>query len=371
MNNVKKLFQTRIAAIDLIRGYFLFVIIIDHLARFFGFYEIFTGSGLQWVSAAEGFFFISGIMIGLVRIRKHQDEPIGVTNRKVFKRALQLYLWSIGLTLFFTVLGWLFVGWPGLKEGLWLNQPIWLLLVKTLTLQYTYGWADFLAYYALFLLITPLAVWLLRQSKWWLLLGLSLVTWQLGWNIQTTWHLLFFGGMIAGYYLEEIEGWFRALGRRTQLSLSTAIISLAAITLIISHFFNSWLFAMLRWQFIPNFGLPLSDLVAFNTNTLAPFFDKYNLAPGRMILFLIWFSALYIIVRRYETLIEKAIGWFLITYGKNSLYVYIWHALIVFFVALFIPMHLIWPLNILINTVVLIIIWILTRYRHIFRFIPS
>ena len=65
----------RIDTIDIIRGYFLFVIIIDHLARFFGFFDLFTGGGRQWVSAAEGFFFISGMMIGLVRAKKLKDKP--------------------------------------------------------------------------------------------------------------------------------------------------------------------------------------------------------------------------------------------------------------------------------------------------------
>jgi hypothetical protein len=70
-NLIKK---PRILALDLLRGYFLVSIILNHLQWY--------PNGLDWVamrgsllvSAAEGFFIISGILLGIVRGRKLADQ---------------------------------------------------------------------------------------------------------------------------------------------------------------------------------------------------------------------------------------------------------------------------------------------------------
>ena len=46
-------FDQRVVALDLLRGYFLFVMIIDHLGRFPGLFDLLTGRDKMWVSAAE------------------------------------------------------------------------------------------------------------------------------------------------------------------------------------------------------------------------------------------------------------------------------------------------------------------------------
>jgi hypothetical protein len=105
----------RIASFDLIRGYFIFMILIDHLRRFFGVYEVFTGRGAQWASAAEGFFFVSGIMLGMVRGRKMINYKFSLVVKKCWARAFKLYIWAVGLSFTFTALAKIFVNNPGLK----------------------------------------------------------------------------------------------------------------------------------------------------------------------------------------------------------------------------------------------------------------
>lgn len=47
----------RIHTIDILRGFFMFMIIVDHLELFPNGFDFLTGRGLLWMSAAEGFFF--------------------------------------------------------------------------------------------------------------------------------------------------------------------------------------------------------------------------------------------------------------------------------------------------------------------------
>src|SRR5207302_8625310 len=131
-----------ILALDLLRGYFLVVIVIDHLAFFPSVFQFASGRGELWTSAAEGFFIISGLLVGYIygpRLEQNASQAV----QKILCRAAKLYIWAVTLT-------WLFVWWAHyvdasrIKEGLWVAPPLGQFLYKTLTLQYSYGWANFL-----------------------------------------------------------------------------------------------------------------------------------------------------------------------------------------------------------------------------------
>lgn len=361
----------RIISIDIIRGYFLFVILVDHFGRNFSVYDLFTGGGQQWVSAAEGFFFVSGIMIGLVRGRKLIDQPLSVVTKKVWLRALQLYIWAIGLTLFFTIVAQFFIGNTGLKAGAFHNEPLQKLVSYTLMLRYNYGWADFLNYYAIYLLATPLALWLLRIKKWYVLLAGSFLLWIFGNNLQFTWQILFFSGVIAGFYLPDIEAWFKRLSQQTRRYIYISFTTAGLSTIAISMFFNNAIDVFNRAT--NNFN-PLGDwslrLYDFNTYFLASYFDKYSLGYGRLILFFIWFIMLYLLVRRYEKTVNKVVGWYFVPLGQNSLYVYIVHAVAIFFINLFLPTNLPVWLNIVVTTLFLACVWLLVKKKVLFGIIP-
>ena len=137
-----KLNNPRLLALDLLRGYFMFVIIVNHIGRFPSFYDLFTARGELWVSAAEGFFLISGILIGYVYGPKFLNNMKAV-SKKLWLRAGKLYLWSVFFTLFFTFIGLITGLPPGTKPGL-LETNFLNLIYQTLTFRYIYGWADFL-----------------------------------------------------------------------------------------------------------------------------------------------------------------------------------------------------------------------------------
>ena len=81
----------RIRTFDLMRGLFLIIILLNHLSYYPSGLDIITGRSMMYVSAAEGFFLISGIVLGLVRGRKLLDQPFKKSTKLILKRGLRLY----------------------------------------------------------------------------------------------------------------------------------------------------------------------------------------------------------------------------------------------------------------------------------------
>src|SRR4051794_39944348 len=85
----------RILAFDLMRGFFLLVIMIDHVELYPNLFDFFTGKGRLWASAAEGFFFLSGLLIGMV-YRRRLALGMRYIFKKMWLRAAQLYVVGVG-----------------------------------------------------------------------------------------------------------------------------------------------------------------------------------------------------------------------------------------------------------------------------------
>ncbi len=362
--------NNRLIVFDLMRGYFLFVIIIDHLLRFFGFWELFTGRGAQWVSAAEGFFFISGIMIGIVRGRRMITERISSVIRKCFSRSFKLYVWGVGLSLIFSLLAIILAGHEGLKQPMFVGSNSDL-IVKTLSLRFNYGWADFLIYYAVYLLVAPFAIWLLRKRLWHSVLILSLIVWSQSSTIMGSWQVLFFSGVIAGYHKEDIERFIKNLSLRQRKNFALIIYFLSGLSLGLSVYFTTIAEEYGKAGSSGTlFGFSLLGSREYAVDTLRIVFDRNSLAPARLVLFYLWFSALYLLFKKFEVVIKEKLGWLLLTFGQNSLYVYIMHAIILFFLNLMVPLGQHWVINIIINTGFVLMIWFMTKKKFLFKIIP-
>ncbi len=338
----------RIVTIDILRGFFIFMIIVDHLERFPSGFDFFTGRGLLWMSAAEGFFFLSGVMIGIIRGRKESNEPFAEVAHKLLKRALILFAWTIGMTLVFTWLAHLIGPNPNLKADVWQGGIVQLLL-HSATLQYVYSWADFLRYYAVYLVLSIAAIPLLRANKAWIIAVMSIVAWLVGRHTTQflTWQLLFFGGVLAGWYWHQLTRWFGQLPK----------------IIVALHYPVALL--MVAYSILVVFG-PYQDL----HNQLAPYFLRAEMPILRVAMFILWFSALYRFVRSHESLFARTVGKLLIPLGQNSLYAYILHGIIIFFVHLWIPKGTSLIVNFIITASVLAVIWAAIKARFLFGFIP-
>lgn len=338
----------RITTIDILRGFFIFMIIVDHLERFPSGFDFATGRGLLWMSAAEGFFFLSGMMIGLIRGRKEQHEPMVDVSYKLLKRSLVLFGWTVGMTLLFTWVAHAIGPNPQLKSDVWqgdFGQLIW----HTLTLQYVYSWSDFLRYYSVYLALSIPAIILLRKNVGWIIAVVAITVWILG-RQQTqffTWQLLFYGGVLAGWYWHQILTWCKQLPRIMQVLHYPLAIAMVAYSVLVV------------------FG-PYQDL----HNQIAPYFLRAEMPPLRIAMFALWFSAIYRAVRTHEAFLAKTVGKLLIPLGQNSLYAYILHGFIIFFVHLLIPPKTSSYLNFIITASTVFVIWIAIKTRFLFRIIP-
>ena len=323
-NNVSTVVKKRDTTIDLLRGYFLLVIIIDHVSSKPSLLEFFTGRGRLWVSAAEGFFFLSGFMVGRIRgadVRLGNDKKASSWLRN---RALQLYLVSCALTLLFTAVARVFDYAPNITLGV-SSSPWWLVILKTMSLQYSYGLADMLPLYVIYLLLAIPTLRLLRRGYWWHVIALSLLVWLLAFVVPQplrpvgtyfsilSWQPLFFGGVVFGYYNPEVTAWWYAIRRTTRIRLLSVVGLLSGIGLC-----ASWLF-LSRPSVLGDFG-----------DWLQRYANKATLGPVRLLLFGGCIITSYHLVKHFEEPISRFVGWFLLPLGRNSLYVYVLHSIIIF-----------------------------------------
>jgi len=366
---VKPRSSTRLSVLDLLRGYFLIVILLNHLHYYPSGLEWVTGESYLYTSTAEGFFLLSGIVLGLVRGAKLVDKPFKIARKLLLQRGVQLYVTGIVLSFIFTFLGWLFLGQPGLKYGIFTpDGSPFDLIWKTLTLQYVYGWADFLRMYALFILVSPLALWLLRKGLWYLVMLASLGIWLLyplsPWpagelSDQVSWQIIFFAGFVIGFHIKSIQAWWQAKSDLWRRVVTNTIWVLAAITLVINVL-------LVFGHGIPHIGQFLADMNV----TIGSHFDKDRMPLERLLLFGLWFLALLLLTSRFERWTTKWLGWLLLPLGMNSLYVYTIQAFIVFFLLLVMPLPLSWPINLLVSLAAIGLMYVAVRTKFLMRIIP-
>lgn len=353
----KQLNRERILALDLLRGTFLIIIITTHIAWKPSLFTFVGGGGLLFASAAEGFFAISGLLVGYLyapRILKDTKKIF----KKIWKRALLLYFLATLFTFLYTA--WVVLDPTNpVYQSLYSRDPL-RFLIDTLTLRYAFGWAEFLNRYALFMFVAPFAVWLVAKGRAWIVALISFLVWFFLRDVErflpfSPWQLVFFFGIILGYYLPAVEGWFRELGRKNQ---RTVFWSLCGVALA------SYILSVLLFVVAP-LVLPATHHIMQFHNQLVPVFDKNHIAPARVAVGVIWFAALYMIYRRYEKQISKGTHGILEVFGKQSLFVYCLHAFIVFAIDMYFrpPLPNLIIMNTIVTLAVLMIIYFAAYYR--------
>jgi hypothetical protein len=332
----------RILAFDLIRGFFLLVIMVDHVELYPNGFDIFTGKGRLWVSAAEGFFFLSGLLIGMM-YKRRLALGMKFIFKKMWTRALELYVVGVGLT--FIYLAWaVFTHHSAIKDLLPFPFPWNHYIKEALLMRFTYGWADFLVRFAILMFMAPFVFFLVAKRLWWLALAATFGVWLFrGMSFTLAWQLIFNLGIIIGFYWQPIQDRFRSLKPQTRSLVKrsfaiTALITLAlsyATVFVLSLLFHLWGDDLLShwWQHVAyDWGNWNYDVWKYT--------DKWTMGPIRAALFFIWFPVLYWVVRRYEDKIGKFSRGILELLGQNSLFVYTVHSVIVFtFKMYLIPSH--------------------------------
>lgn len=364
--------KRRIFELDLLRGFFISVIILDHLQFWPSPLQYFTGQGRLWVSAAEGFFLISGLLIGYIRAYKGANTPFSDMTKGLLRRAFMLYAWSVAITFLVVSLSVLMPGdgallpkLPDTAQTSTLGIYSW----NVISTMFSSDWIYFLRLYAIMLAVTPAFLWLLRQGKWWLAMAISFALYALSLltgfeEAALQWQILFFGAALIGWKLETILGWLRArpgIRRALITSLITATLSTMAISYFMVH----------GWDYVekPNTAITREAYVSVRSY-VDPWFSNNPMVPARIGLSFVWFSGLLALFHVIRPWLLRYVGWLLLPFGQASLTAYILQAVTLVFVVSFVPLTNNFWLNGLIGILVLLLHAGLIRLKLVQRLLP-
>ncbi|WP_426751907.1 OpgC domain-containing protein [Myxococcus sp. Y35] len=169
---------------DSLRGALLVLMTLTHLPTRLNTY---SNQPIGFVSAAEGFVFLSAFLVGVVHARKVDDADPNVLWRSLWQRAFKVYGYHVALLAFaFAVIGTLGVTGhrPAIHNllGFFHEDPI-TALWSSLFLLYCPPLLDILPLYVVLLLLTPWVLLGARRLGWTQVLCMSGLVWlaaQLG-----------------------------------------------------------------------------------------------------------------------------------------------------------------------------------------------
>lgn len=358
--------------IDLLRGFAVLAMVVDHIAGPSVLYAA-TGGNRFYTSAAEGFIFISGLVMGLVYQRLIERDGLGICLRRAIERAVTLYLLTITLTLFFVPFSeHLNLHWA---QGLDFSDPL-AFVVSVLALHQTYYLVDIPLLYTLLLLISPLALVLLSQGRTAVVLGASWVLWgafqffpaeiEVPWAIAgnylffaSAWQVFFFTGLALGWHHSQLTQKLAHFPRRAALAVSSVGMALLIVLYWVSDRLSS---------FWPGDPLDAQEIQLFLLDFA---FGKADVRPGRILASIIVFGFLYLLVTEAWRPLYRGLGWFLMPLGQSALYAYAAHVAIAVPItwlldSVTMPDQLERPLNAVIQVATLGLLWVLIRKRVLF-----
>jgi enterochelin esterase-like enzyme len=360
--------------IDLLRGYFVVAMIVDHVRGASPLYLL-TGGNRFYTSAAEGFILTSGLVSGLVYRRLIERDGVAPTLMKVITRAGVLYLLTVALTLLFLPISeLLYLPWA---QALDVSNPL-AVVVSILTLHRTYYLVDVMLLYTVLFVAAALTFIFLERGKTWPVLAGSWLLWglfqvfpesvALPWPIAgnylfdfSAWQVLFFSGLVLGYRQDRLPVIDRRSARVALIATSAGV-----LLLIGAYFIVDPPTALMPPELAT--GSPVVSPVRlwFQDN----FFAKVALRPGRLLASAIVFSFLFIAVTVFWHRVQAAFAWLLAPLGQHALYAYTAHIVLVTLVAIVVaPFQVGSPgpqwLNALIQIASVMLIWLLVRVQFL------
>jgi hypothetical protein len=307
--------------LDLLRGFAVIAMVADHIGGEHSWLYALTGGDAFFISAAEVFVFISGLLMGLIYAGVIARQGLGVALMKSLQRAWTLYLLTITLTLTLMALSvQLRLDW-----GAVLTYISWFdVIVSVLTLHRTFYLTDILLLYTLLVLSSiPVLVLLVQgqtryvlTASWglWMLWQLAPQHAQFPWYIAENsvfnfpaWQVLFVTAMVMGYHRHRFEQYWAQVSERMVLGISGAFVAVA-IAVYIAFVQPS----------LPAYGM-LVDQV----------FGKVDLRIGRLLVFAGFCSFALALATVAWAPIRRALGWLLLPLGQDALSAYILHLFVV------------------------------------------
>ena len=241
----------RIAALDMLRGYALVCIMLDHMP--IGVLRNFTLSNFAVFDAAELFVLLSGFLVGMVWVKVEAKEGRFAAQKRFLKRAIQVWLalviGAVILALFSALLFALHMN----HTAVWFQYSRWIFehplgYVATVGLMWMQpNLMDVLALYVLLIATAPVTVpFLLRWPV--LALAVSGLVWFFAEPLNAMvpnqrpvpgllfnpfgWQLLFFVGVAMGAFRSRIMPVL--LRWRGLITLASVVILLFSLAIVIA-----------------------------------------------------------------------------------------------------------------------------------------
>ncbi len=284
----------------------------------------YTQQPFGYISAAEGFVFVSGLVAGLVYNRKLDRTGTARLKIGILTRTRKIYLYHLAVFLIACAA----IYFSPMHRHHWqpvfyrfLDQPAQALALGV-ALLYQPDFHDILPLYCIFLLFVPLLIRQFRQNRAVLVVGVSIGLWavsQVGFGFSFkmhnavwpyfpgfelsnmdmfAWQLLF----VAGVYVASR----RYSGNEIRISASVLWLCLPLVTILILHRHHVWMYES-----------------SVNTNL----FDKQRLGILRLANFASLVVVVSLLMKRFPSSFRQP---WLVVMGKHSLQVFSMHILLIF-----------------------------------------
>lgn len=348
--------------LDFLRGLFLVFMIVYHFRH--AWMIRYTHEFFGTVSAAEGFVFISGMIVGLVYLPHLERLGMAATIRKAWQRALHIYLAAIGLLAGLIVLHLSIFKFKPLASNLpAVSLPE--IVREIATFRYVPFGFDILMLYIMLLGLTPLALWLVHTHRArWLLVG-SIVLYLMYhlspatflWNFINkevwrfpfmVWQLVYVAGLLAATHQTRLKNYWAKLPSR----------------------FGALLILLLFFVFFAFRQMLDHGMLKVDQELYLFWFDKTMLGPGRLINFVVLGIVVYWVTDRFWEPLVRGPGKFLIPLGQASLYVFLMHLALAYLYRTFPVTVLPLATTGIYEGLAVLLIWYMVRRRFLFRLVP-
>ncbi|PYX67290.1 MAG: hypothetical protein DMG74_00640 [Acidobacteria bacterium] len=304
----------RDARVDALRGFLLVLIMVNHLPRHP--LHRFVSQVFGFVSVAEGFVFMSGLVTGMVYGRTLVKSGRTALRHRALRRARDLYLAHLCLYSFALLAGL----WGGLSIAPRFSS-LWTAWWHGATLIYQPNLFDILPMYCVFLLLVPFVVEQMARGRNVLVWLFSITLWLLAqWGIGgpahnpswlnlgffniLAWQLLFVAGAYFGYR--------KATGQPSPVPASRLLFTFCLVVVIV-------LFTLRHQGVLLGRTSPL-----FNTEIMLQEWRSIN-HPFRLINFAAYAYILWYLPRSVDQRFHQlSLSRFLRYLGRHSLQVFVW-----------------------------------------------
>ena len=325
---VKRMTLPRKPEFDALRGLFLVWMTLTHLPTRL---SDLVNQPFGFVSSAEGFVFLSALLVGRVYMRQSLEDPGGLRT-KLWKRALRVYAYHVTLLLLaftFAAAFAVFRHHAALEHLLdfYIAHPA-VAIIGSLLLIYCPPLLDILPMYVIFLMASPFAFQIAKKRGWPPVIACSTLMW-----------------LLAQFHLRA--------------GVHNVVVSVTHLPIPLQEsgafdlFAWQWVWIMGMWlgarsvegalplRFIPKWALGIAGAVCFfflgirhawwgaqlTQDHLGLLLDKWQIGPLRLLNLVAFVSVLYGL--------RGAVRWVIsrepfITLGKASLEVFCAHLLFVF-----------------------------------------